>query len=210
MKKKGVTDFCFIFYDDNHHYKGSENYQAMLVPLKRKSIYGERKIIPLDKDNIECSRVFYDENDMTLYPKKAIGLCKLNQDGTIYAAEKNEPQEKESASQKNAGIENINLSEMKKDTAKFYINLEAEKIYTLESYDTYAIAALIGEKIFYEEFSGGQRRIWMFQRKGTVFVICGTVRENGTFAEKNIGYQIDDQPLVSDISDLDDIDFEMF
>ena len=30
------------------------------------------------------------------------------------------------------------------------------------------------------------------------------------FAEKNMGYQIDDQPLVSDITELDDIDFAMF
>ena len=50
-----------------------EEYSAELVPLKRKSIYGERKVLALDKDDNECSRIMYDESDMTLFPKKSLG-----------------------------------------------------------------------------------------------------------------------------------------
>ena len=46
-----------------------EAYTAELVPLKRKSIYGDRKVIAIDKEDKECSRIMYDESDMTLFPK---------------------------------------------------------------------------------------------------------------------------------------------
>ncbi len=209
MKKKGLTDFRFNCYDEHHHYMGYEKYQALLVPLKRKCIYGERKIIPLDSNDEECNRVFYDENDMTLYPQKATGLCRLNKDGTIYTAEKNDIGKAEKKQNEDV-IEEVVLSEMKESFAKYYINFEAEKVYSLQGYDTYAISALLGDRIFNEESVSGKRRIWIFQRKENVFLVCGKTKDEGPFAEKNMGYQIDDQPLLSDVSDLDDLDFEMY
>ena len=200
MKKKDVIDFCFVAY---------EKYQAVLTPLKRKSIYGERKIIPLDSNDEECRRVFYDENDMTLYPKKATGLCKLNEDGTIYEADKNGIQD-ENEKSKEDELDVLHFSEMTEDFARYYIDYEVEKVYTLQGFDSHAIATLIGEKIFTEKKSDIYRQIWIFQRNGTVFMVHGNIKGEGDYAEKNTGYQIDDQSLVSDISDLDDIDFEMF
>ena len=75
MAKKNMVTFSF---------EEGGSYSAELLPLKRKTVYGERKIIAVDKEGQECGRILYDESSMTLYPKKSIGLCKLNQEGKIY------------------------------------------------------------------------------------------------------------------------------
>lgn len=183
-----------------------EYYRANLVPLKRKSIYGERKVIALDKNDNECIRVFYDEDDMSLYPKKATGLCKLNKDGTIYSA----PAKQSTDKKQQSDDTRVELELLQDSWAKYYLSYEVKDVYTLEGLDTSVLATLIGEKIFNQKKFGAPHS-WMFQRNGTVFFVCAKPSSNfGDYAEKNLGYQVDDQPLVSDVTELDDIDFEMF
>ena len=54
-----------------------EAYTAELVPLKRKSIYGDRKVIAIDKEDKECrSRSWkYKEKDSPLGPPKGVWPC---------------------------------------------------------------------------------------------------------------------------------------
>ena len=183
-----------------------EYYRANLVPLKRKSIYGERKVVALDKNDNECVRVFYDENDMSLYPKKATGLCKLNKDGTIYSA----PAKQSADKKQHADDTTFELEAISDYSVKSYLSDEVKDVYTLQGQDTSVLATLIGEKIFSQKKFGAPHS-WIFQRNGTVFFVCAKPSRNfGDYAEKNLGYQVDDQPLVSDVTELDDIDFEMF
>ena len=214
MTKDEGTNICFTFYDNQNRYKGYEYYKAKLVPLKRKSIYGERRVIPLDANNEECNRVFYDELDMTLYPKKAIGLCKLNEDGTLYSekeqaaeAQKNKKQDTDKSQNL---FKELQLKEMSPNSASFYLSYEVDKVYTLNGYDSTTIANIIGEKLFEVGGCSCFCSSWMFQRNGTVFLLIRKKENEGDYAEKNMGYQIDDEPLISDITELDDIDFAMF
>ena len=75
MAKKNIVTLSF---------EEGGNYSAELIPLKRKTIYGERKIIAVDKEGQECKRILYDESDMTLFPKNSVGICKLDEEGKIY------------------------------------------------------------------------------------------------------------------------------
>ena len=210
MAKNELGNVYSIFFSGGKQYDLYECYKAMLVPLKRKNIYGERRVVPLDANNDECSRVFYDERDMTLYPKKSTGLCKLNEDGTLYSgkeqkAQKNNDQDTDMAS--------IRLKELKLSPmwgCLSHLNYTVDNVYTLSGYDSITLASIIGENLF--EVSGYSiyNNTWMFQRNGTVFLLSSKKRTAGKYAEKNMGYQIDDEPLISDITELDDIDFAMF
>ena len=208
MVKDAIFDISFALYE-HHLYKGSENYRAKLVALKRKSIYGERKVIALDKDGNECNRVFYDEKDMTLYPKKATGICKITGDGKMYTEKSGDKEvQRNSVMDKvdYAGIVHLKVSQVDPNCSVYKMEEEAENIFVLEEYDSKVIAQFIGDKIF------SAYNCKIFQRNGTAFLVlnkCESV-SRGDFAEKNMGYQIDDQPLVSDITELDDIDFAMF
>ena len=196
MAKKNMVTFSF---------EEGGSYSAMLLPLKRKTIYGERKIIAVDKDGQECNRILYDESSMTLYPKKSIGLCKLNQEGKIYVKKAEEPEFKKESEYSDYYAFDDRLKEISKDDACFN-PVEAKDIYTLEGYDAVEAARRIGEKIFRYK-----NRDLVFQRKGRVFWIKPDKEmQPGDYAEKSVGYQADDEPIVSDITSLDDIDFDMF
>ncbi len=213
MVKDAIFDISFALYE-HYLYKGSENYRAKLVALKRKSIYGERKVIALDKDGNECNRVFYDEKDMTLYPKKATGICKITGDGKMYTEKSGDKEvQRNSVMDKvdYAGIVHLKVSQVDTNCSIYEMEEEAENIFVLEEYDSKVIAQFIGDKIFTNGIDG---YFHIFQRNGTVFLVLhkqkGEKLIKGSWAEKNMGYQIDDQPLVSDITELDDIDFAMF
>ena len=82
----------------------------------------------------------------------------------------------------------------------------AKDVYTLEGYDAVEVARRIGEKIFRYK-----NRDLLFQRKGRVFWLKPNKGfQVGEYAEKSIGYQADDEPIISDITSLDEIDFDMF
>ncbi len=181
-----------------------EEYSAELVPLKRKSIYGERKVLALDKDDNECSRIMYDESDMTLFPKKSLGICRFDEEGKIYSG-KVESEEKSASEYSEYWKYNNTLEEIPADY-RWLFPSDAKTVYTLEGGDIIAVLNCIGDKIFC--YKG---RDLLFQRNGKIFWIkpVDGVRP-GDYAEKSVGYQPDDEPIVSDITDLDDINFDMF
>lgn len=193
MPRKNIITFSF----------GRGEFSAEAVPLKRKSIYGERKIIALDKENHECKRILYDESDMTLFPKKTIGTCRLNEEGKIYSKA---PDESKTGSEYRRDEKDWYIFEELTEDSLFLEPIEAQEVYTLQGYDVLTVVRLIGERIF--QYKCGDL---LFQRNGTVFLVK---RKRGlgygTYAEKNTDYQPDDEPIVSDINSVDDIDFDMF
>ena len=181
-----------------------EAYTAELVPLKRKSIYGDRKVIAIDKEDKECSRIMYDESDMTIFPKKSLGICRLDEAGKIYSGK--DAKEEEALSEYSEYWKyNDCLQEIPADKRGLGPS-NAKAVYTLDGGDTLILSKLIGEKLFLYKGSD-----LVFQRNGRIFWIKPEkgVRP-GEFAKRGKDYQPDDQPIVSDITDLDDIDFDMF
>lgn len=181
------------------------NYSAELIPLKRKTIYGERKIIAVDKEGQECKRILYDESDMTLLPKNSVGICKLDEEGKIYVKNPEEENLKKEGEYSDYFANDDRLIEISEDDAYLYPSV-AKDVYTLEGYDAVEVARRIGEKIFRYK-----NRDLVFQRKGCVFWLKPNKGvQVGIYAEKSIGYQADDEPIISDITSLDEIDFDMF
>lgn len=181
-----------------------EAYTAELVPLKRRSIYGDCKVIAIDKEDKECSRIMYDESDMTLFPKKSLGICRLDEEGKIYSGKENK---EEMPVSEYSGYWKFNdcLHEIPEDKRGLGSS-NAKAVYTLNGGDTLILSRLIGEKLFLYKGSD-----LVFQRKGTIFWIKPEKEVRpGEFAKRGKDYQPDDQPIVSDITDLDDIDFDMF
>ena len=181
-----------------------EAYTAELVPLKRKSIYGDRKVIAIDKEDKECSRIMYDESDMTLFPKKSLGICRLDEEGKIYSGKENK-EERPVSEYSDYWKFNDCLHEIPEDKRGLGPS-NAKAVYTLNGGDTLILSRLIGEKLFLYKGSD-----LVFQRKGTIFWIKPEKEVRpGEFAKRGKDYQPDDQPIVSEITDLDDIDFDMF
>ena len=196
MAKKNIVTLSF---------EEGGNYSAELIPLKRKTIYGERKIIAVDKEGQECKRILYDESDMTLLPKNSVGICKLDEEGKIYVKNPEEENFKKEGEYSDYFANDNRLIEISEDNACLYPSV-AKDVYTLEGYDAVEVARRIGEKIFRYK-----HRDLVFQRKGRVFWLKPNKGfQVGEYAEKSIGYQADDEPIISDITSLDEIDFDMF
>lgn len=196
MAKKNIVTLSF---------EEGGNYSAELIPLKRKTIYGERKIIAVDKEGQECKRILYDESDMTLFPKNSVGICKLDEEGKIYVKNPEEENFKKEGEYSDYFANDDRLIEISEDDAYLYPRV-AKDVYTLEGYDAVEVARRIGEKIFRYK-----NRDLVFQRKGRVFWLKPNKGfQVGEYAEKSIGYQADDEPIISDITSLDEIDFDMF
>lgn len=196
MAKKNIVTLSF---------EEGGNYSAELIPLKRKTIYGERKIIAVDKEGQECKRILYDESDMTLLPKNSVGICKLDEEGKIYVKNPEEENLKKEGEYSDYFAYDNRLIEISEDDAYLYPSV-AKDVYTLEGYDAVEVARRIGEKIFRYK-----HRDLVFQRKGRVFWLKPNKGfQVGEYAEKSIGYQADDEPIISDITSLDEIDFDMF
>ncbi len=196
MAKKNMVTFSF---------EEGGSYSAELLPLKRKTIYGERKIIAVDKQGQECKRILYDESDMTLFPKNSVGICKLDEEGKIYVKNPEEENVKKEGEYSDYFANDNRLIEIPEDD-KYFNPGVAKDVYTLEGYDAVEVARRIGEKIFRYK-----NRDLVFQRKGRVFWLKPNKGfQVGEYAEKSIGYQVDDEPIISDITSLDEIDFDMF
>ena len=191
--------FCFLW--------ACENFTAELVPLKRKTIYGERKILAVDKDNQECKRIMYDEADMSLFPSKSLGICRLDQEGKIYSQKEDKNGNvKAKTSEYSEYYQYRNYLEEIKKADLCILPTEAKEVYTLEGYDSLAVARIIEDKIFCYKGSD-----LVFQRNGKVFWIKPQKGiQPGEYAKKNMDYQPDDQPIISDVTSIDDIDFDMF
>lgn len=180
-----------------------EKYTAELVPLKRKSIYGDRKVIAIDTEDKECKRIMYDESDMTLFPQKSLGLCRLDKEGKLFSGKESK---KETVSEYNEYWKYHDTLEEIPADKKGLSPTNAKAVYTLNGGDSLILSKLIGEKLFLYKGSD-----LVFQRKGCIFWIKPEkgVRP-GEYAQKDTCYQPDDQPIVADVTDLDDIDFDMF
>ena len=59
-------------------------YTVMLTPLKRKSIYGQRKIVAKNSDDSECSKAYLSEYGTEIYQKGATSNCKIDKNGNAY------------------------------------------------------------------------------------------------------------------------------
>ena len=199
----------------------SSIYKAELVTINRKTIYGQRKILARDKDSNECFRALYDENDMTLYPQKSIGSCRLNKDGTIYKKKIS----KKSTSFINEFCKNFKYEGKKpwEDKMEFrisyfnFIEKYPSYIYTLKGPDVAELAQRIGTDIYSSDrsFIGSysDRRYFtpvLFQRNSIIFLVMYEAMNCGDYAEKSISYQLDDISLLTDFESLDEIDFAMF
>lgn len=175
MAKKNIVTLSF---------EEGGNYSGELIPLKRKTIYGERKIIAVDKEGQECKRILYDESDMTLFPKNSVGICKLDEEGKIYVKNPEEENFKKEGEYSDYFANDNRLIEISEDNAYLYPSV-AKDVYTLEGYDAVEVARRIGEKIFRYK-----NRDLVFQRKGRVFWLKPNKGfQVGIYAEKSIGYQ---------------------
>lgn len=192
-------------------------YTVMLSPLKRKSIYGERKIVAKNADNSECVKAYLSENGTELYPKGATSLCKTDKDGNAYISGKTAQDNVEEitdyfASPKELQNELYRYSPKGREfTASMLSSFcgDVTGTYTLEDFDQAMVAEVIGNEIYQYDLATGKntyKKSLVFQRNGTVFLLTyedGSVRA----AKRNSPPELDDSPVYSD---LDQIDFEMF
>ena len=68
-----MSKISFYIFDDY--------YQFEKKVLNRKKIYGEKKIIPVDKNGNECDRGYLNETGTSLYLSKCSSFCELTDEG---------------------------------------------------------------------------------------------------------------------------------
>ena len=192
-------------------------YTVILKALKRKSIYGERKIVALNTDESECSKAYLSENGTEVFPKGATASCKIDSDGNAYLKDRVSQDEEE------AGLgETFCYRAIEREALRFSPEGrefdesglasfcgEVTGVYTLEDLDQAALAEAIGTGIYHYDLQTGKGTIktaMVFQRDGVVFLLT---YEKGMSepARRNAPPSLDDAPVFAD---LDQIDFEMF
>jgi len=178
--------------------------------FSRKTIYGSRKIIALDKDGNECKKVRLSFDGTQTFPSGGIGYEKLCNDGSIY---ENKDSEKLEAAQKEN--HHFKLGEHKyffsKVETDFQLNQffekEIEKLYVLEGINSQELIQYVSSDFF--EISLNQfRKGYLFARKGKLFL---EVAKDMTSYNANLDFikreNLDFTP-DSELT-LDDIDFGM-
>ena len=200
MTTKNKINFRF-------NYEG--RYSGELVPFNRKTIYGERKILAFDKDNNCCDRILYDEADMTLFPKKSTGICRFTKDGRICNSKAAETEQYSNGQNYASWIWEdeafFNLEELSPDEIFKIFPYAANCVYTLQGESALSVANEIGEKIYHRNY-----RDFVFQRNGIVFWVKCKTDCFGDYAEKEDRYSLDGEQIESDITNVDEIDFELF
>lgn len=192
-------------------------YTVMLTPLKRKSIYGERKIIAKNADNSECVKAYLSENGTELYPNGATSLCKIDNEGNAYISKKaaqDNVEEKTDyyATPKELQAELYRYSPSGREFTTSMLSTfcgAVTDVYTLEDFDQAMLAEVIDNEIYQYDLATGKntfKKSLVFQRDGTVFLLT---YESGSIkaAKRNAPPEVDDTPVYAD---LDQIDFEMF
>lgn len=215
MGKKII--FCFTKWC-------GENYTVELVPLKRKSIYGERKIAVLDSENKECKSCYLGRNGSQIYPSGGTTICSFNDDGTYKESKPSKADDSEVADFESGYGDNQyssfqipNLLEEYRNQNNFLAtNLvyPIKAVYTLEEYDVYQLLEMIGEKIFTFSFYSkpkSQGEIsFIFKRNEKLFMTITDYKNYSTHTEYSSQKKINkmnDNLVVYDT--LDDIDFEI-
>lgn len=188
------------------------NTMVALSPLKRKSIYGERKLVAKTGSGRECAKAYLSEAGTEIFPKGATSICKIDSNGNAYE-EKNEPQDYAPEFQYRENVDRNDMYRITKDelTVDFMNTFcgHITAIYTLEDFDQAELIEILGDKIYFYKLPDGKgycKNSLVFQRKGKIFLL---VYEPGRVenVKRDEPTQIDDIPLVAD---LDSIDFEMF
>jgi len=194
---------------------GTGTYSLNLVPITRKNVYGERKIVPLDKDNNECKSAFVDEEGTGIYPAGSFSMCKILKDGTAYYSPKKKGEsvlfeETEVYTGTSSSSENT-LYPVSIDRARMLLN-SIESVYTLEKGDKFELIKAMDGKVFTMGFRSGKngsvKEAYVFENNGTVFLeVCKPAKKFLELAKKDQTYSVSDEPLIQE---LDDIDFSLF
>lgn len=192
-------------------------YTVILSPLKRKSIYGQRKIVAKNADDSECTKAYLSESGTEIYPKGSTSNCKIDKNGNAYVNGKIS-QDEQFQEESYCGT----LSEMNCELYRFSpegqeltlssINTfcgEVTGIYTLEDFDQAELVEIIGDEVYRYNLATKKDQFktsLVFQRNGIVFLL--TYEEGRIQAAKRTSPPpVDDVPVYAD---LDKIDFEMF
>lgn len=196
-------------------YTYSQNNQAVYFFLEaenfsRKTIYGSRKIIALDKNGNECNKIHLSFDGTQTFPSGGISYEKLCDDGRIYENKDNE--KLETAEKEN---HHFKLGEHKyffsKVETDFQLNQffekEIEKLYVLEGINSQELIQYVSSDFF--EISLNQfRKGYLFARKGKLFLEVAkdmaSYNANLDFIKReNLDFTPDSELT------LDDIDFGM-
>ena len=184
-----MSKISFYIFDDY--------YQFEKKVLNRKKIYGEKKIIPVDKNGNECDKGYLNETGTSLYLSKCSSFCELTDEG-LYV-EKPKTQKKLD--------ETLRFEEEKSSYFSQYSLLFITKqAYILEGPESYRLAYDIGDKIF-KNYNGDK---FLFQRNGTLFLITkdnmSDYYKNDTFVGKDTNPFFEEVPFFC--NSIDEIDFE--
>lgn len=192
-------------------------YTVILSPLKRKSIYGERKLVAKNADGSECVKAYLSENGTELYPKGSTSSCKIDKDGNAFTQQKifqdeNNLEESDYSISDDCKNEIYRFSPEGRELTEGFINTfcgSVTGIYTLEDLDQAALAETIGNEVYQynlQSANNNYKNSLVFQRNGKVFLLTyedGIIRP----AKRTSPPQVDDVPVYAD---LEQIDFEMF
>lgn len=192
-------------------------YTVMLTPLKRKSIYGQRKIVAKNVDDSECTKAYLSENGTEIYPKGSTSNCKIDKNGKAYVNAKTSQDEEVLedsiyGSRNEMNTELYRFSPEGQELTLSSINTfcgEVTGIYTLEDFDQAELTEIIGDEVYRYNLATGKDQFktsLVFQRNGIVFLLT---YEEGVIqaARRTSPPPVDDVPVYAD---LDQIDFEMF
>jgi hypothetical protein len=145
--------------------------------LNRKKIYGEKKIVPLDKEGQECKRGYLNENGNKIYLSDCYSYCKLDDNGQY--------KQKEKSPATDEGFVRFRETD---DISQLSLLFMPNQVYVLEGEESYSLAFEIKDKIFSSyhfsnsNFSSYYDQI-IFQRNGNLFLI-----EKSNAYEKHIEF----------------------
>ena len=145
--------------------------------LNRKKIYGEKKIVPLDKEGKECKRGYLNENGNKVYLSDCYSYCKFDNNGQY--------KQKEKSPATDEGVVRFRETD---DISQLSLLFMPNQVYVLEGEESYSLAFEIKDKIFSSyhfsnsNFSSYYDQI-IFQRNGNLFLI-----EESNAYEKHIEF----------------------
>ena len=176
----------------------------------RKSIYGSRKVVALDKDGNLCKTAQLSSSGTEIYPAKGTGFVKLNSDGTIYENKADESTEAYEKAQHVFILGDRNYCITKIETENQlneFFEQEIEKLYVLGGINSQKLMQFINEDLF-EVHLNGYRKGYIFCRNGRLFLEVGkdssSQEKHSDFIKKENYDFLPDSDFT-----LDDIDFGM-
>lgn len=201
-----------------------DGFQVYMKPLKRKAIYGERVVVPLDSENFECRNAFIDEDSIGIYPNQAVSICKINEEGKMYVPEKTSYRHgreiissgsyssiRSNSYSDSFACDNKLVNRSAEIDFGYFLNLD-RLIYTLEGLDQMALAEHLGNEMYTFDFipihDAPAQNAYVFARGQNIFLIIG---KGSYFSPEPIS--LDDRGNQSGENldfDFDDIDFDMF